>query len=99
LVEEEEPEAAEATIVAEVSTISKGKHRAAPAKTKVFSKVYGLVSHSAKVIINTQPTHNAHSVTGALHGRQSQSVLLHFMSGTAKVPVGQEQVLLEREEP
>jgi hypothetical protein len=46
---EEEPEAAEAMIAAEALTIGKGKHKVAPAKTKVFSKVDGPVSHSAEV--------------------------------------------------
>jgi hypothetical protein len=68
---EEEPEAAEVPTVAEASTISKGKRKVVPAKIKVFSEVDRLVSDSAKVVVNKQLTHNAHSVTGVLHGKQS----------------------------
>jgi hypothetical protein len=38
-------------------------------ETKVFSEVDGPVSHSAEVVVNTQPTYNTHSATGASHGR------------------------------
>jgi hypothetical protein len=66
---EEEPEAAEVPIAAEALTIGKGKQKAAPAKTKVFSEVYRPVSYSAEVIVNMQLTHNAHSATSVLRGR------------------------------
>jgi hypothetical protein len=69
LVGEEEPEAA--AIAVESSTISKGKQKVVPAKTKVFSKVHGPISQSAKVIVNMQLTHHAHSATSVLHTRPS----------------------------
>jgi hypothetical protein len=52
---EEEPEAAAKAI--ESSTISKRRQKAAPTRAKVFSEVDGLVSESAKVIVNTPLTH------------------------------------------
>jgi hypothetical protein len=69
---EEEPEVV--AVMVESWTIGKGKRKAAPTRAKVFSKVDGPVSNSAEVAINTQLTHNAHSVTGVLHRRKSQLV-------------------------
>jgi hypothetical protein len=54
-VREEEPEVV--AIAVESSTIGKGKRKAALAKMKVFSKVDGLVSDFAKVVVNIQLTH------------------------------------------
>jgi hypothetical protein len=66
---EEEPEAANKVI--ESSTVSKGKWKVAPTRAKVFSEVDRLVSDSAKVVINRQLVHHAHSAAGASHGRRS----------------------------
>jgi hypothetical protein len=72
-VEEEEPEAAEVPTVAEASTISKQKQ-----------KVDGPVSYSAKVVINMQLTHKAHSATSVLLGRRSRCASPCLTSGTAR---------------
>jgi hypothetical protein len=79
---EEEPEAA--VIAVESSTIDKWKQKVAPAKTKVFSEVHGPVSQSAKVVINMQLTHHAHSATGVSCARPSRHVSPPCMSGTAR---------------
>jgi hypothetical protein len=50
-------------------TISKGKWKVVPARAKVSSEVDGLVSESAKVVVNTPLTHHAHSVTSVSLGR------------------------------
>jgi hypothetical protein len=84
LVGEEEPEAAEVLTAAEALTVSKGKWKVVPAKTKVFSEVDGLVSYSFEVVINMQLTHNAHSATGVSCGRQSRHVSPCLTSGAAR---------------
>jgi hypothetical protein len=79
---EEEPKAA--AIAVELLTIGKGKQKASPTKTKVFSEVHGLVSQSAEVVVNTQLTHHAHSATSVSCTRPSRHVSLPHTSGTAR---------------
>jgi hypothetical protein len=64
---EEEPEAAEKVV--ELLTVGKGKQKAVPARAKVYSEVDGPVSDSARVVVNMELIHHAHSATGALRGR------------------------------
>jgi hypothetical protein len=71
---EEEPEAV--AKVAELSTIGKGKRKAAPVRAKVFSDVDGLVSNSTEVDINMQLTHML-TVRPVLHTGDNADVHHH----------------------
>jgi hypothetical protein len=78
---EEEPEVVAKVI--ELSTISKGKQKAAPARAKVHGEVDGLVSHLPKSL-SIHANIYAHSVTNVSHRRHSQGASPHPMSSTAR---------------
>jgi hypothetical protein len=65
---EEEPEVA--TKVVELSTVSKGKRKVAPARAKVSGEVDGPVSHLSKLTSIRANTYS-YSATNALRGRRS----------------------------
>jgi hypothetical protein len=70
---EEEHEAAEKVI--ELSTVSKGKRKAALARATVYSEVDGPVSDSAEVNVNMQLTHML-TVRPMLH-TEDQAIMYH----------------------